>query len=342
MGFQSTFLDFLVGKFFTNKPKAVKAIANVLSLGQDSIYRRLNEETALTADQLFLLAREFGISLDQFIFADSNSIVFRFTGYPNRIKSFKEYALSLLNEIKSNGDLPNFRVYYGSSEIPVFLYMFYPKLLCFKFYVYGMTVWDMPFIKTTKFSFDLLSPEVEELAKITAKGYTGFLSIDVWTIGIVDNTLNQLEYLAEIKKFERLEDALTICDDLFQLVNHCRNMAEKGTKFVPGTRVVPDTGNFDLYYNEFSTTNNTILGIHDHGSILFSTLQHPNFLTTKDQRLCNMLENWFLEIIQNASPLSKAARKERDWYFNRLEEKIEVTRDKIKAKLKNSTHSIIY
>ena len=285
-------------------------------------------KTDITIEQLSIIAEAYKISLDQLIFENSNSLIFQYNSYNNQVKSFEDFISQIEKAIYTFGSLPNFRAYYASNEIPIFIYLFFPKLLCFKLYVYGITVWNLASSKNRKFSFDLLSPMAEEKARKIADLYAKLPSVDVWTMSMIDNTLNQVEYLHTIGKFETPEDAYFICEELSNLVIHTRKMAEHGAKFHPTTRLVPQENTFDLYLNEFSTTNNTILGISDLRKVVFATFQHPNFLLCTDEKLCNMTELWFKELVNNSTPISLTSSKRRIWYFNYLQEKIQNTRKK--------------
>ena len=64
--FQQAFLDQIVAKF-KKKSEAVKAIANVLDLGEDAIYKRLRGDSFIYPREIVLLTKEYNISLDEII-----------------------------------------------------------------------------------------------------------------------------------------------------------------------------------------------------------------------------------------------------------------------------------
>ena len=146
---------------------------------------------------------------------------------------------------------------------------------------------------------------------------------------------NYLVYLIDAEKFKNLNDSLLICDELIKLCEHLREMSELGTKFLPNQRpnIPCESLNFNLFINEISTFNNTILGVFENGKILINAFKHPDYLICKDKRLCDDTEDWFKTMIKNCTPISGYARKQRNWYFNRLIEKIELARENIIARL---------
>lgn len=267
-------------------------------------------------------------------------MIFQFNAFETEIKSFEDYLRQVNHTIRLFGKLPNFHAYYATNELPIFLYLFYPRLLCLKLYVYAITVWNITSFKKVKFSFNLLSPKSIEIARQTAEMYTKIYSRDVWTLDIIDNTLQQISYLVEIGKFSTNEDLRLILEDLNSLIEHTSLMAEFGTKFSPRTTPLPQMHTLDLFINEFSTTNNTILGISDQTKVLISTFQHPNFLLSTDERLCLKSESWFKELINNSTNISKSAGPKRIKYFNKLREKINFTKKMIELNNQISIDSI--
>ncbi len=316
-------------KRFRNKAQAVKALSDLLGLGRDAVYRRFNGETELAIDQLITIAKTFEISIDQLIFNPSQSFLFRHNALPEGVKTFEQYMESIGGQMEKFGRLPNLHAYIASSEIPIFWYLFFPRLLCFKLYMTGLTIWDFKHMKDLKFNFDLLSPAAKAMAFKMAKIYLSMPSNDFWTTSIIDNTLSQVEYLVETQRFENRSDATVVCNELSQLIRHTRQMAESGTKFFPGEQQNDGEKIFNLYLNEMTATNNTILGVFDGGRVLFVTIQHPNFMHSADPSLCSMMESWFKEVMSHSTLISHVSSRRRNWYFNHLEEKIRLTKQKI-------------
>ena len=71
--FQINFLETILGKF-SKKSKAVDELSELLQVGKDAVYRRLRGDTVLAPEEMKVLARHFQISIDDFIFEDSNSV----------------------------------------------------------------------------------------------------------------------------------------------------------------------------------------------------------------------------------------------------------------------------
>ncbi len=315
---------------FEKKAEAVEALVQLLGVSRDGIYRRLRGDTALSPREISILARQFKLSVDQLISEDSNHIIFDynlFSGPP--VRNFFEYLQQVKHQVTTIGSLPGLRIYYASHTIPLFYYMLFPELLSFKLYVYGLTNWHFDYLQKTKFCFDLITPEEKAIGYEVGAMYSKLDSTDLWTMVLADDTLNQIEYMAMEGRFEREEEALIVCRQVGELVNHARAMAEAGRKFVPGSRPNDENGEFNLYYNELSSSSNIILGRSDHGQVLFITFTTPNFLLTFDERLCRRTEEWFSLLINRSASISFHSAQSRNFYFNRIEKKVEQTLRKL-------------
>lgn len=299
----------------------------ILSLSQDSIYRRLREETLLTAEEVHLLADHFGISIDELLIPNTDQVLFSYNGFGQKITSFWDYLQQLYQNVHSISQLPNLKIYYASREIPVFHFMMFPKLLTFKMYLFGLTSWHLDFLQDRPFSFELMTPQEQEMANTISKMYCAVDSTELWTSSILEQSLNQVEYMAMENRFEEHAFAFEICREIKDLLDHARTMAEHGDKSMPGR--YKSSGQFDLFYNELTSTGNTILAVSDRQQVLFNTFDSPNFIYTTNQRLCTSMEEWFQKVLSHSVSISVHSAGNRNRYFNRLERRIQQTRKRL-------------
>lgn len=324
--------DKLLKQILSRYPKKAHAVANLadlLSVGKDGIYRRIRSDTLLSPDEIFFLARHFDISLDEIVFERSNKLIFSYNVFTESINSFEDYLKQIHQQITVVSSLPKVFIYYASQELAPFFYYFIPELGKFKLFVYGITAWDLEYLKDQKFSFNLVSPVAEKLMEELVVLYNDLDTIDLWSLGMLDNTLNQIEYVALIDRFQNPEDALVLCDKLLELMAHIKVMAGVGGKFSLNASPDVPRGSFDLYYNELVNTGNTILAVTGAGKYLYTTFVNPNFLLTADPKLCDKIEEWFKKTLSRSSSISRHSGKNRDHFFSRLEKRILNTRQRI-------------
>lgn len=307
---------------YAKKPEAVRELTEVLSLNRDGIYRRLRGDTVLTAAEIQKLAIHFDISIDAILTGVSNKTFFSYNAYQHQIASFREYLEQVDEQVKRFRDLPDLHMYYASREIPVFHFMMFPRLLAFKLYLFGLTAWRFDYLRDRKFSLDLVPPQDMDLARTIGRNYCMVNSSELWTYSILEHSLNQIEYVAAEDRFENKEASLEICGEVRHFVQHARAMAEAGRKFMPGQSPQEQSAHFNLFYNELASTGNTILGVAGPVRVLFNVFDSPNYLFTTDHRICRSTEEWFEEVLHHSIPISVHAGKNRNQYFNRLEQKI--------------------
>jgi hypothetical protein len=325
---QHDFLEKIFSRF-PKKAEAIDYLADLLSLGKDAIYRRARGETPLHPDELDLLANHFRESIDAIAFEHSNTVFMSFNGFTHRIGNFMDYLKDLHVKIDQTARFPDSHFYYASMEIPVFHYMYFPELISFKLYVWGMTTWGLDFLEGKAFDFDLVSyPELKKAEEILQL-YNTLESTELWSLGIVDNTLNQIEYVSAVNNFTRPEDALLLCDKLLELTDHMQEMAAQGHKF--SLKGGPEAAGapFHLFHNEMVSTNNTLLVSTPVGQALYTTFENPNFLASTDSRLCRHTEQWLNRVIGKSNAISNQSERARIWFFNRLRRKINGARSRI-------------
>lgn len=311
---------------------AIDKLSSLLNLGRDAIYRRMRGDTILNPAELEQLAQHFQISLDSLVFGQTETVFFSFNGFDKGTRNFNDYLFGFEKEFEfmKNVEEDQTHFYYASMELPLFQSCFFPELICFKLYVWGLTVLGYKDLSKQSFSVDMLPAPLLEITKRIQELYLKIPSTELWGINVVDNTLNQIEYHFGSGHFRSAEEAILLCDKLVELTFHMQQMAEAGKKFLPGQKIANSNGqSFALFHNEMVFTSNTLLATTPNNKVLFTSLSNPHFLKSTDDRLCNYMEDWFKGVVSKSSAISVQAEKQRLWFFNRLRKKIENVRQRI-------------
>lgn len=330
--FQVKFLERLAEKV-GKKADVVNELAELLNRKKDGIYRRFKGETILSINELYEIVRHYKISINELLDEEVGHYLFSFDLSPQRMDIYNDYFKGLKADLEQFMTADHRHVYYAAQNLPLFPHMYFPRLTFFKFFIYGLTAWDIPESKDRKFSFDGMDEQFEMVSKLVAHQYSKIDSTELWTLTILDDTLNQIEFLNEIGQFSNSEDAILICDELLNMVNHMRKMAEYGKKFAPGEEPNEEDGQFELFFNEVAATNTTVVASNEIGKILFSALCHPSFLKTTNQQICDQIEQWLKELISHSTCISVHGNRWRSRYFNRLPKKIERTKLTIEQRI---------
>lgn len=327
-GLQDQLFDVLLGRF-SSKRDMVQDLMDLLNCGSDAAYRRVRGQSVLTPSELALLARHYNISLDRLVFEQTNKVLFTFNAFNRTVTCFDDYFDGILDHLAKLRRIPEVRIYYSSLEIPIFYYCFFPELISFKLYVWGRAIWDLSFTRDLPFSFDLISPSALAKAGQMLEFYLQLPSTELWSLNILDNTLNQIDYHLNSGTFKNPSDALVLIDRVQDLVRHMRSMATSGYKHHVGHS--EELSEIRLLHNEMIYTNNTIMVQSPYAKGVFTTFGNPNFLFSDDERIIEYTEQWFKRVIAKSHPLSLGSEKSRNWFFHQLNERVSRTQTKVRT-----------
>ena len=327
MNLQTAIFESII-KQFSKKATAVQAISELLSLQQNAVYRRMRGDSPLLIDELELLANHFQLSIDDLLYRSSDKVLF---AYPALLAGPKDFAAYLNNLAAQIAVLPSINGFlkYSSAEMPIYHYCFYPEIIAFKLYTWGRTTWHLPHLHKKPFSLDLMSSADYQAADTFLQNYLKIPSIELWTISALDNTLNQLTHCVMSGNMKHPKEGILLCDKLTASVIHLKKMARAGKKFPVGAKIMERRADFTLFNNETIYTGNSILVISDLGNIVYSTFNNPNYIKTTNKKAVEEMDGWFDRITVQSQLISIHAEKNRQYYFNTLEKKIQRTRLKI-------------
>ncbi len=316
---QDQLFDILHGRF-ASKSDLVEDLMKVFGYSRDTAYRRIRGQSLLTPTEVAKMAVHYNLSLDQLVFEQTNKVMFTFNAFNKVVTDFDDYFDGILTHLKRVQRIPDVVVHYSSLEIPIFYYCFFPELISFKLYVWGRAIWNLPFCRDLPFSFDLISPSATAKSKEMLEFYLQLPSVELWSLNIFDNTLNQIEYHLNSGIFKNKADALLLVERMETLSLHMREMAAHGRKRHLGSK--EDLSEIELLHNEMIYTNNTIMVTSPYANGVFTTFGNPNFLFSDDQRIVNYTKDWFNRVIEKSHPLSKGGEKSRNWFFHQLDERV--------------------
>lgn len=310
-----------IAERYSSRATLINELASILQCSSDAVYRRLRGETYLSPDQLHQLALHYKISIDRYIFGQTDNVMFSFNALSSRIVSYEDYITSISKRVKQLLAIPKVKIYYASLEIPIFYYCFFPELISFKLFVWGRSVWDMEFTRTTLFSPDLIPPTALDKAKEMLEGYLQMPSTHLWSLNIFDNTINQILYHLSAGGFKDQSTALLLLDQLEQLCQHMKAMTEKGAKFhIKGQYAM---ASLEVHHNEMIYTNNTILIQSPFFNGVFTAFGNPNYLFSQDERIIAYTDEWFKSVrFRSPSITAMGAEKARLYFFQKVMAKI--------------------
>lgn len=81
---QATLIQEILSRF-DSQQRTADSLAHILSINREASYPRIRNVTMLSPDEIGLLAREFGISVDNIIYDNERSILFSFNAFEQRV-----------------------------------------------------------------------------------------------------------------------------------------------------------------------------------------------------------------------------------------------------------------
>ena len=318
---QSTFLE-QVKKRLPPNVSFADEMAEILKISRDSAYRRIRGETILSLDEAKLLCNQFGVSLDMLLGTSHEIVPFRHQVVNNEPETFDKWLRSILNNLETIAGFPAEKeVVYSAKDVPVFHYFDYPDLAAFKMYFWKKSVLNYPGLQTEKFKPQMISGEYITLGKKIGEAYSNIPSIELWSDETTIVTLKQIEFYYESGFFHSAADAHALLDQYNQLLQGIREKAAKGYKY--------DKVPFKLYKNEILIADNNILFRMGNKKAVYMIHNITEILMTTNEAFCDQTEN-FTNNLQNRSILiSTTGEKERNKFFNNMNEKIEAAKRKI-------------
>ncbi len=174
---------------FASRQAMVGEVATTLGLSKDAIYRRLRGTTVLSTNELVQLSHHYGVRLSN----PGDAHYFAFNHAETVIRSPGDYLAQLTDRLTKIQRLSNLFIYLANPGLPFFHEMVYPRLFAFKLFIYGSTCWNFPGWRDRKFSVDLIDRKVLEQARAIGEYSYTVPGRELWTMGMLRATLDQIE-----------------------------------------------------------------------------------------------------------------------------------------------------
>ena len=304
--------------------KWIEEIAEVLGRSKNSIYKKVTGEVGLSLDELVILANEYKIHLDP-ILLDNQAVTFNFPFLGEETALGKNYFRALAQLAEQFKAIPDMQVWVSQMEIPFMHDYHFPAITAFKFFVHEKTIWrtDRKSIPGFHIEKAVSQPGFRETLAELLHTYYRIPSVEFWHSLILDSTLAQIKYVMEIGAFEDPLDALVLCEQLTEFVNHMQYMADLGYKVPLNSYPNEEYAGFVLYHNEVAYSNNIIMLDSPSRQAVFLSFGNPNFMFSSGKSVVDYSKRWFELLKENAQLITRESRKSRLAFFNALRKKID-------------------
>jgi plasmid maintenance system antidote protein VapI len=298
----------------------IDAIAEVLDITNDSVYRRVRGEKPITLDEAAKLASHFKISLDQFLHLQSDSFIFSGKLANESGHVFEKWMQETLKQLAYVNSFKHKHMYYLAKDLP--LPFMVRELTAFKSFFWRKSILHYHEMKGAKFSLKNIDEEHILLGKRIIETYNQIPSSEIWHIESINSTIRQIEFYRDAGIFETEEDIRQLYKAVLQLINHLELQADLGLKFNIGEKPLSNAARYNLYNNELILGDNTVLAELDEMKITFLNHSVINYVVTRDVQFNVHMYDNIQNLIRKSTHLSEVGEKERARFFNRIRDKI--------------------
>jgi hypothetical protein len=300
----------------------VDEIAEILNVGYDSVYRRIRGEKPITLGELKVLCDHFHVSLDQVLQLNNDSVVFQAPGINNDV-DFMGYLNGILAEFNYFNTFKNREMFYLSKDLPMWHFFLFPEIAAFKVFCWLKTIQNQPEYQHKSFSLEKFPfHDFYKIGQLILDEYNKIPSLELWGYETINSTFNQIRYYHDAHLFEKQNDLDRVLNSLKKMLNHLKNEAEDGVKYLPGTSPVSSKASHRLYINEVLLGNNTIIMSLDGQQYCYINYNGLNYFKTKDARFTTRSMQHFNTLVSRSTHISGTGEKYRNKYFSWLEEQI--------------------
>lgn len=301
----------------------VDEIAEVLNIGNDSVYRRIRGEKLVNISELKLLCDHFNISLDQVLQIQNDAVVFRAPGINVEVIEFEQYLNGILDQLKYFNSFSSRQLKYFCKDMTFFHFYLFPEIAAFKTFFWIKTIQNHPDYQQKSFSLkEFPFTDCFVIGQDIIQQYNRIPSIELWNYESINSSISQIEYYRDAGIFVHESDLNDVVDSLLRTLDHLQLQAEKGCKFMPGSNGVSYKASLEFYVNEVVLGSNTILADLDGSHLSIITYSVLSYLLTRDPRFNQNAFRSFNNLVSRSVLISSTGEKERNRFFRSLKEKV--------------------
>jgi len=300
----------------------VDEVAELLSISNDSAYRRIRGEKTIALDELRMICNKYRISLDQLLLIQTNTVIFSGNKVDNISFGFNEYLKDIINHLELFKSLSDPHIYFYNKDVPIFHFMPFQELRAFKFFFWKRTLMGYPELAKQQFNGQATDEESVELGKKIISLYSDIPSTEIWNEENVHSTIRQIEFYRQSNVFASNDIVIQIYEQLSEMLNHMEHEAEIGKKYLYGHHPLPNGAAYNIYVNECLIGDNTIFANSNNRQIACLNHNGLNFTATQDKDFCGYTFKNLQNLMRKSTYISGVGEKERSMFFNNLHQKI--------------------
>ena len=311
----------IIRQYIPQEENVANVLMDILSIGKESVYRRLRGEISFTFDEIACISLHLGFSIDNIIGmknARHALVGLDLLNNPNHIDNYLKKIESQARIIHSMKKAKKCKVSFALNNIPHILSLKYENLSNFNLYKWHYQICNMH--PNFAFSDFKVPKEINIARKKLCKELQSTPYFDI----IVDSTVLS-EIISDLNYFYKrnlisTEELEAIKKDLLHLVSSLEAYATAGNNG-KGAEILLylSSVNIDTTYCHFEYDNKAYSYIQ-----LFSI----SSMDTTDQRLCQQYKYWINSLKRYSLNITQSAETQRFDFFIKQKEHIMLAGEK--------------
>lgn len=297
-------------------------VGKLLNISSDSAYRRLRGEKQLTFEELYMLATQFRISVDQLMNIQTGGYVFQGNLINSKNFRFDAYLTGMMHQMAYFVSFKQKELYQLCKDVPIFHHWHTKELAAFKYYLWMISIFDFPEFRRKKVEINNYPPELWDLGQKILGLYNQLDSFELWNLEALNSTIHQIEYYKDSQMFQSDHDVLRLYEAVEMTIDHLEEQATLGYKFLINDPGKKPLGKYQMYINEILLFDNSIQAVLDNSKITLLSHTTNNYMMTRDVTFSENFYQYIQTLMRRSTMISEVSEKERSRFFRILRERI--------------------
>ena len=247
--------------------------------------------------------------------------------------TLKDWLNNVLNLLGMVSQMEDSKLSYFARDLPIFHFFLFPELAAFKLFFWFKTYLNDPDIDGIDLDLENLPEKVAELIPLSTKiweAYARTPSEEIWTRETVNIHLKQVLYYHEIGIFKDPSQVVLVLEQYQQVIDIIQKEARVGMKMIDPLGDSNNSAPFDLYYNEVSMGDNSIVFVMGDKKMAFITSSVKIFMNNANPQFCDHMEDYHTNFKRKSTLISNTSEKERVKLFSDIRASIDQHLDQVK------------
>ncbi|MBI1835912.1 MAG: helix-turn-helix domain-containing protein [Flavobacteriia bacterium] len=280
----------LIKEKIGNDDSLGRALADVLNVSQDAVYRRYRGETALTIHEIQKICSYYGISFDSLLDIQQNRVVFQYRSLEAYDFSLDAYLEGILAGVKQIKSFTNPTIVLTVKDSPLFQLLNFPHLFRFKLYFWAKSYLNIDQYKTEQFTHEKTAEKTFLMGKEILQIYNSIPSKEIYDYDLMRGFIRQIQYYFDAYLFKDPHYAIRLLTEMQMLLNHMKAQVTIGKKFMYGTQAPASGCEYEVFLNDTTISDSTYFFKSIEKKGLYVTHNMMNYLQTTDEIYVNESE----------------------------------------------------